>query len=201
MKKSERTKLHITMKAARLFNKKGYAGTSMDDILKDAGLSKGALYGHFKSKEEVAIASFHYNVNLIIEALRSRTKVIDKSLDKLKAVVYFYKEHLLQEPFEFGCPILNASTEVADQYPAIREHVKYSIDRWRSSVARLVEKGKRRKEIKPKVNADTFAMKFIGMMEGGLLLTQIYKDRKYFDAMASELITLVESLAIAEENL
>ncbi len=47
MTKAEKTKQFILEKAAVLFNQNGYAGTSMDDIMKATGLSKGALYGNF----------------------------------------------------------------------------------------------------------------------------------------------------------
>ncbi|RZK05397.1 MAG: TetR/AcrR family transcriptional regulator, partial [Flavobacterium sp.] len=45
MSKSEQTKQFIIEKAAPIFNKKGFAGTSMNDILEATGLAKGGVYG------------------------------------------------------------------------------------------------------------------------------------------------------------
>ena len=47
------TKERLLLSAKRLFSEKGYYGTSVEEIVRSAGLSKGAFYFHFKSKEEV----------------------------------------------------------------------------------------------------------------------------------------------------
>jgi len=58
--KSDRTRQLIVEKAAHLFNVKGYAATSMSDIIEATGLAKGGIYGHFKSKEAIASEAFDY---------------------------------------------------------------------------------------------------------------------------------------------
>ena len=196
MKKSERTRLHITSQAALLFNRQGFAGTSMDDILSATGLSKGAVYGHFKNKEEVAIAAFKHAVSAIIEALRKRTVVIDNSVDKLKTVVYFYKENILTPPLQYGCPILNTATETSDHHLNIRRNVRDAMDHWQERLVRLIEKGIKKGELRPDACPKTFAVQFIGMLEGAILLTQLYKDRSYFDTITPQLLALIEELAI-----
>jgi AcrR family transcriptional regulator len=89
MKKAEKTRQFIVDKAAVLFNQKGFSGTSMDDIMKATGLSKGGLYGNFNSKEEISVAAFDYAVEVVKKQVAMRTHIIENSLDKLKAVVYF----------------------------------------------------------------------------------------------------------------
>lgn len=42
MKKGDRTREHIIMKSAAIFNQRGYAGTSLNDIIADTGIKKGA---------------------------------------------------------------------------------------------------------------------------------------------------------------
>ena len=51
--KSFETKQYILEKIAPIFNKNGYAGTSLSDVTKATGLTKGAIYGNFKDKEEI----------------------------------------------------------------------------------------------------------------------------------------------------
>lgn len=55
--KSERTRLHILKNAARQFSKHGYYGVSMDAMASSMKLTKGALYGHFKGKQDIYIQS------------------------------------------------------------------------------------------------------------------------------------------------
>ena len=73
--KAELTKLHILETVAPIFNKNGYAATSMQDITKATGMTKGAIYGNFKNKEELAISAFKF----MVKKLLKRMLVISKS--------------------------------------------------------------------------------------------------------------------------
>ena len=181
-------------KASILFNSKGFAGTSMEDILKATGLSKGGIYGNFRSKEEIAMQAFDFAVERVSRQIQERTRVIDHALDKLKAVVYFYKEHVLHPPVEGGCPIQNTAIDADDNNEQLRQRVMEVLDEWQSRIAHTVEKGKQRGEVHPEADAYTFARQFIGTLEGGIMLSQLYKDITYFDAMARLLLRLIEEL-------
>ncbi|MGO4376611.1 TetR family transcriptional regulator, partial [Paenibacillus sp. MCAF20] len=60
MRKSDKTKLHIIMKSAELFNDKGYAGSTIQDIMDATGLTKGGIYRNFANKDEIALEAFAY---------------------------------------------------------------------------------------------------------------------------------------------
>ncbi|MFC1535478.1 helix-turn-helix domain-containing protein, partial [Thermodesulfobacteriota bacterium] len=51
--KNETTKFRIIKEAVKLFSQRGYHGTSIDHIARSAGFTKGAIYWHFKSKDEI----------------------------------------------------------------------------------------------------------------------------------------------------
>ena len=53
---AEATKRDLVAVARRLFAERGYAGTSLDDVVRDAGVTKGALYHHFENKRELFAA-------------------------------------------------------------------------------------------------------------------------------------------------
>lgn len=67
--KAERTKAFIIEKTSSVFNQKGVVGTSLSDITEATGLTKGAIYGNFADKEEVALAAFEYNVDKVFSGL------------------------------------------------------------------------------------------------------------------------------------
>jgi AcrR family transcriptional regulator len=73
MGKAERTKQFIIEKTATLFNTKGIAATSLQDMTEATGLTKGSIYGNFKNKDEVALEVFRYNfkkvTNLVAEEM------------------------------------------------------------------------------------------------------------------------------------
>lgn len=200
--KSERTRHLIVKHAASLFNKKGFAGTSMEDIMQATGLSKGGIYGNFKKeakdkkgvKEEIAIAAFKHAVDTVNSTIRERTLVIDNTIDKLKTVVYFYKERILNPPVEGGCPVLNASIEADDNHPVLREWVVKIIDDWRSYIERSVQKGKSEGTVRQDVDEAEFAVLFIGMLEGGIMLSRVYKKVELFNLMAKKLLDHIDSI-------
>lgn len=67
--RGERTRRHILETAALSFAEGGYAGTSLNAIVAASGLTKGAFYHHFDSKEELALAAFrHKQEQLVAQA-------------------------------------------------------------------------------------------------------------------------------------
>ncbi|MFK8104438.1 MAG: TetR/AcrR family transcriptional regulator [Saprospiraceae bacterium] len=196
MTKSEKTRQLILERAAALFNQKGYSGTSMSDIMKATGLTKGGLYGNFNSKEEISVAAFEHAVEIVNHKVGKRTYVIYNTIDKLKAVVYFYKEHIFNPPVAGGCPILNTSIEADDNNPKLKEKVVEALDYWHGRIVLTISKGIERKEMKPNVDADKFATCFIGTLEGGIMMARIYKDGQKFDVLAEQLLQQIELLKV-----
>jgi TetR/AcrR family transcriptional repressor of nem operon len=202
MKKSEKTRRLIVEKSASLFNQKGFAGTSMQDIMAATGLTKGGIYGNFKKeggdkkgvKVVIALAAFQFAVEVVNEEVRKRTFVIENSIDKLKAVVYFYKERIMNPPVEGGCPLLNTSIDADATNPALQKRVLKSMEYWQYRIIKTLEKGKKEGEVKKEINAEDFATLFIGTLEGGILMSRIFKDNHHFDLMADQLIKLIDEL-------
>ena len=69
--KSEITSEYIIKTVAPVFNKKGYSGTSLADIAKATGLTKGAIYGNFTDKNELAVKAFVHNINIVAAKIES----------------------------------------------------------------------------------------------------------------------------------
>ena len=84
--KSDRTKQFILEKVAPVFNKNGYVGTSMSDVTEATALTKGAIYGNFKNKEELAYYSFYYNVSYVLDKIRTIIETKEDSIQQLLAL-------------------------------------------------------------------------------------------------------------------
>jgi AcrR family transcriptional regulator len=202
MTKSEKTRQFIIEKSAAVFNQKGYHGTTLEDIMEATGLSKGGIYGNFKRegmdkkgvKDEIALAAFEHAVLQVNDTIRERTAVIENSLDKLKAVVYFYRERILNPPVAGGCPIQNAAVESDDMLPLLHEKVQAAHAEWERRIMRTLEKGIEKGEVKAGLDKAEFATLFIGTLEGGILLSRVQQSPKPFDVMARQLVALIEGL-------
>ena len=200
--KSERTRQLIIERSAELFNRQGFHGTSMSDIMRATGLTKGGIYGNFKRegadkkgvKEEIAIAAFEYAVEEVTETIRERTKKLTGTLDKLRATVYFYQERVLNPTIKGGCPIQNTSVDADDNHPWLRDRVREKMTEWRERTAYVVRRAQAGGEIRSEVDADEFATLFIATLEGGVMLSQLYKDGAYFDVTARQLLRMIDEL-------
>lgn len=198
MNKRERTRQHIIEQSATVFNQKGYAGTSMKDIIEATELSKGAIYGNFKTKQDIAIAAFEYAVDLVTESVRQLSRQKTKSYEKLLTAVAFYREYLTNAPVKGGCPIVNMSPEVDDTQPELRERVVQALSNWQYSVKRVVEKGILKGEIKDSVNAEDFSVFFVAALEGGILVSRAYQQSRHLHIVLDHLEKTIRTELIIE---
>jgi AcrR family transcriptional regulator len=82
----QETHNRIMDSAERLFSNKGFNGTSMNDIVKESGFSKGAIYGHFESKERLFLSLWERQTVLGIDQLRQMFSPDETAVDKLLKV-------------------------------------------------------------------------------------------------------------------
>src|SRR5690606_13094554 len=111
MTKAEKTRQFIIEKTAPIFNRKGYAGTSLSDITEATGLTKGSIYGNFKNKDEVAIAAFNYNFGLLSEWIKGKRDNEPDPIKKLKIYINVFSNFTDNPVLRWGCPVLNSATE------------------------------------------------------------------------------------------
>jgi TetR/AcrR family transcriptional repressor of nem operon len=181
MSKAQVTKARIVKQAAALFNQQGFAGASMSDLMRATGLQKGGLYNHFRSKDELALAAFDFATQLIQQRFMGALRRKRHAVDRLIAVLGVY-EHLLDDPpVVGGCPILNTAVESDDTHPALRERAQQAMDAWRALIIRIVEKGVMRGELQAKVDGEVVATVLIAMLEGGIMLSQLYGDTVHLE--------------------
>ena len=83
MKENNDTKQKIINASLELFAAKGYAGTSMNDIISKIGISKGSVYWHFKSKEDIFMQVITENYSQWIALVSSELEQIDDPVEKL----------------------------------------------------------------------------------------------------------------------
>src|SRR5882672_1742060 len=107
MSKAEQTREFIIAKTASIFNTKGFEGTSLSDLTKATGLTKGSIYGNFANKDEVALAVFDYNLEKVQRIINTEISKHKTAKDKLLVYVNVY-DNFLKHPFpDGGCPIMN----------------------------------------------------------------------------------------------
>lgn len=178
MSKAENTRQFIIEKSAPIFNMKGYAGTSLADLIEATGLTKGSIYGNFENKDAVALAVYEYSTNALkIRISDFLSKEISEN-DKLIAFTEYYRSNWKRVFEKGGCPIQNASVEADDNLSFLKKHVQNSILNWVKDIAAIIEKGQKKGEFKRNINASEYAYAIITVLEGGIMLSKIMNDRK-----------------------
>ena len=114
--KGEQTRRKIIEKSLQLFSVKGYFNTSINDILEATELTKGGLYGHFSSKEDIWYAVYEEAVEIW---KRSVFKGIRDNSDPLERIERFIendmRDYLGGDVFDGGCFFLNMLVELSGQ--------------------------------------------------------------------------------------
>ena len=178
LNKKEITHQRIIEKAAELFNSRGYASTSITDIMKATGLQKGGIYSHFKNKEELELAAFSYLLKKIFESFD--TSLFNNKTTAEKLFIWIdYRESLNNTLLKGGCPLFNAGSESYGYNQELNIHVKKSIERWKRSIIEILKEGIAKKDVKPGLDPEEFALHFITVLEGAAFLALVYSDGKY----------------------
>lgn len=176
MRSGERTREHIIERAAELFNRQGYAGASMSDIMAATGLQKGGIYRHFESKEALALEAFDFAVRRMSQRLAEALEGKENAVDRLRAIASVYGHLPLDPPVAGGCPVMNTAIESDDGNAELRLRALRAMDGLRALIAQTVKRGIARREVRPEVDGDSLATLMIATLEGGVMLSMLYRD-------------------------
>ena len=194
MSKAAHTRAYIVERTAHLFNKKGYSGTSLTDLTEATGLTKGALYGNFKNKDEIALAVFDHNVSMVREIFFGGNVSSVKAIDQLLAIPDLIKKNFSLLAAHGGCPILNTSVEADDNHPLLKKKVAQTIKAWKENIESIIVKGIAQGVIKKEIDPSKYAVLFITLIEGSLVLAKSTGDLSFLNETMDKLkqILLIE---------
>ena len=173
---------------------KGSAGTSISDIVSETGLTKGAIYGNFENKDELAMAALEYNLKWVSGVLFADADKEENSYTKLVLFAESYRKYHEFFLKNGGCPVMNAAVDSDDGHPMIKKRVEKFIKKWKRTLTDIVENGIRNSEIKPDTDPEKFSNLFISLIEGSVMLSTTTGDRKYIDMAVSHIISMVEEI-------
>jgi TetR/AcrR family transcriptional regulator, transcriptional repressor for nem operon len=108
-------KAYVLAEAAAIFQKNGYNGTSIDEILKATKLSRSSLYDSFGDKHNLYLQSLEFYKNQNTEAFKSAGEKKLNGFQKIEFVFEQVVKHLLSHPDDNGCLMVNAAAEMSKQ--------------------------------------------------------------------------------------
>lgn len=193
MNKAEETRQYIIEQAAPIFNRYGYKGTSMSQLTKAINMTKGAIYGNFKNKDEIALAVFEYNFNKFLDKAAETVLAKRHACDKLTALAGFFLDKFSLISGHGGCPVLNAAVDSDNAHAMLKDKVVQVLEGWMENVVRIIRYGIRHGHIHKHAKPEQFASVFVSLIEGGLLLSKVTGNSIHLSRNIDHIIHLVNT--------
>jgi AcrR family transcriptional regulator len=177
----ERTRKRLLQAASREVYKSGFQSASLDAILASAGVTKGALYYHFNSKEALGYA--------IVEEIIApdvRTKwfhPLQKCKDPIDALIGIVQGLSVRpEDVHGGCPLNNLAQEMSPLDAGFRKRLEQVFHAWQEGVAFALREGQTNGRVRRDVKPFEAAAFLIAMVEGYGSLAKNAQDPKVMKA-------------------
>ena len=181
--RGDSTKERILAAAEALVFDRGFAGTSLDEIIDRVGVTKGAFFYHFKSKADLAkgiVERFARAEQELFISLSERAATLAD--DPLQEVLLFFKlfeEFVdgLENPLP-GCIFATYTYERHQFDEGIHEMVRKELDDWGAIYERKFEKLLTARTPRVPTTARDLAEAAMCLVEGGILMGRVYSDSK-----------------------
>ena len=170
--KAEATRLRIIEVAADLMGTRGYGRTGLEQILERSGVSRGNLYHHFPSKEDLGFAVLDHLGARIAGFLQSSMADVEDPLDRIDAMLDALAAGASARNCRGGCPLGNLAAEMSDVNEAFRARLERIFGTWRELVAVNLEEGARRRG-RAGVDVDGLARYILCCLEGSMLMAKV----------------------------
>ncbi|KAB2486516.1 TetR/AcrR family transcriptional regulator [Priestia endophytica] len=193
-KQSEDTINKLIRSGIELFSKQGYSRTSIDEIVKHAGYSKGGFYAHFSNKEEFLLKLIKEGIDFYFEDLQKALNQKDQDLlNKFKE----YSIRLVNEAYEKGSsPMLLQGCMISNELPQVKEMLILQMEEWRTLLTDFIQEMKNQGIVGSPLDARTLATAGMALFNGFNL--QHFVDKRI---EIKEIITVViELFQLKEPN-
>jgi TetR/AcrR family transcriptional repressor of nem operon len=187
----------IIRESLKLFSLKGFLSTSIHDIMEETEVSKGGLYNHFKSKDDIFFAVLSEARKIWRQRNLAGLDQIEKPVAKVKKLLENYRDRYLKDKKTFpgGCVFVALSVELDDQNPIFSQELNEGFVRLKAMIKRLLDQGKGSGELRADVNTEEVTEMIFSGMLGASVIYGTKKSAASLDNCISALINYLDSLA------
>ena len=151
----------------------GFSASSVDDICAAAGVTKGAFFHHFKSKEDLGIAAVQYFSAMAASVFADAPyRAISDPVQRLLGYIDFRKAILKGELPDFTCLAGTMVQETYDTYPAIRAACNACISEHADQVAVDIAAAMKARKLKTEWSAQSLALYTQAVLQGAFILAK-----------------------------
>jgi TetR/AcrR family transcriptional regulator, transcriptional repressor for nem operon len=184
----ERTRAHILEVASREIYEHGFQGVSIDRIIKETNVTKGAFFHYFSTKSDLGYAIVDELLREMvldrwIRPLAAYKNPVQGILKRFKALTGAMSDENLVR----GCPLNNLTQEMSSVDPLFRKKLKAVMTLWIDETGRYLKKAQESGYLKKTVNTRRLAEFIVATEEGSFGLVKSMADRKIYTSLYNSL--------------
>ena len=186
------TKEKILNVTRTLYSAHGCENTTIDDIITAIGITKGAFYHYFKSKEDLCKTV----IEQVIEDYQNLAQSIDPSAEPIEQLQQMIEKlsQLNASGRWVNCRlIIRLSTDSHQAYPEIQRRIKDFWNWYYSFYEELIEKCQNAGQISNKLDSKTQAQMLVAVMTGAIMLEKLDQNKQNFAELSTIIIDMLRT--------
>jgi len=170
----------VLKKAIQLFSRKGYAATSMQDLVEALGISRSSLYDTFGDKHQLYLKALMSYKQENIEQLECKMEQATSMKEAIRNLLEGTVKDLLQDKQQKGCLLTNAGVELASQDRDVRTLVCQGEEQMEELLLQALIKGQESGEISSQQSAQSMARFLSNTIKGFQVAVKSNRDPAFF---------------------
>ena len=161
----------------------GFQAASLDRILKRTGVTKGALYHHFKNKLELGYAVIEDVIRpKMLSVWLQAMSESDNPLESMRRVIQAAQDREIEAACRFGCPLNNFAQEMSPLDEGFRHRIQATFETWRRGLAQALRQGQAVGTVRQGIDPNHMATFILAAIEGTIGLVKSSQDPAVFEA-------------------
>ena len=177
--KGQSSRTVILLTAAKLATTKGLTGLSLGDLATEIGMSKSGLYAHFKSKEELELATIETAAMIFDSEVLQPAMKAQAGTERLKTLASSFLSHLERRVFPGGCFFASVAAELDTRPGPARDRVVEILGNWLALLRQCILEAQDLGEIDPNTEVDQAVFEIESMLLAGNFLFVMMNDPIY----------------------
>jgi len=195
VRNAQKTREKLVRTAYEQMHEHGFQGMRVDQVLKQAGLQKGAFYHHFSSKTELGYAVVEEEISSLLETVWfARIAEINDPVTEIPLMLETLGERVTPLMRKHGCPLNNLAQEMSNLDSGFRKRIAVSFKLWIDTLAKKLDEAKSKKYIRSDVDSQAVSRFIVAVIEGCISITKVEKADEQYAACISQVSIYLKSL-------
>ncbi len=180
-------------------HRQGFQAASIANILQDTGLTKGALYHHFPTKQALGLAVIEEVIKERLEGLIFRPlRESERPVEMLLEIIATIDKKVPSDFVMLGCPLNNLMQEMSPLDELFQERLGGVLGVWQKTVENALKRGQKQGEIRAEVDYKAAALFVVSAWEGCIGVAKNMQSPKAFGTCMKQLHGYVQGLMPAK---